>query len=240
MTTEDSVKTTQAGAIAVAEAAATRETEEIVALVSSADGLTIETSEQLAASGGLLTTIKARQNALAALRLSITRPMDAAKKRVLEVFQPAVDRLASAERTIKGAMLTYTQEQERQRREAQAKFDADAERERRDLLRQAEAHRETGRAGRAETLEERAETVQAPTVALAEAPSGAVHIRTTWHAEVSDFRALVKACAKGEHSLTYLQPNMGILNGLARSLHGRPPIAGVKVVSEEGITARAG
>lgn len=239
MITEESVRTTQDGAIALAEEAASRDDTVIAALFSTAAALTIETSGQLEASGELLKDIKRRQKTLADLRLSITRPMDTAKKRVMELFQPAVNRLANAERLIKAAVLTYTQEQERLRREAQAKLDAEAERERVNLLKQADAHRETGREGRAETLEHRAEEVQAPTVAPAQAPRGPMHVRETWHAEVTDFRALVKACAKGEHPLSYLQPNMGILNGLARSLHGRPAIAGVKAVAEKGITARS-
>ena len=240
MTTEDSVRTTQAETIALAETAAAREEAEIVALVSSADALTIETSEQLGASGTLLTTIKTRQKALTALRLSITRPMDEAKRRVMAVFKPTVDRLAAAESTIKSAVLTYTQEQERQRREAQAKLDADAEREREQLRKQAEAHRETGREGRAETLEQRVETVQAPVVAKAEAPSGAIHVRTTWHAEVVDFTLLAKACAEGQQPLELIQPDMPALNAMARTLKDRLVIPGVKAVPEEGVTARAG
>jgi hypothetical protein len=240
MGTEESVKTTQAEAIALAEDAASREDTEIVALVSSVDALTIETSEQLGASGVLLTTIKTRQKALTALRLSITRPMDDAKKRVMAVFQPAVDRLAHAERTIKGAVLTYTQEQERQRQEAQAKLDADAERERLHLLEQAEAHRETGREGRAETLEQRAETVHAPTVAPAETPSGAIHVRTTWHAEVVDLALLAKACAEGQQPIGFIEPNMTALNAMARTSKDGLAIPGVKAVSEEGVAARVG
>jgi hypothetical protein len=240
VTTEDNVKTTQIETIALAEAAAARENVEIVALVSSADALTIETSEQLDASGGLLTTIKARQKALSNLRLSITRPMDQAKKRVMEVFQPTVGRLASAERTIKDAVLTYTQEQERQRRVAQAKLDAAAAAEREHLQKQADQHRATGRDGRAETLEQRAETVEAPTVAQPEVPSGAVHLRTTWHAEVTDLAALAKACAEGQAPLELIQPNMAVLNAQARTFKGALALPGVQAVSEEGVTARAG
>lgn len=240
MITEDGVDTTQDKAVALAEAAASREEVEIAAVVSSAAELRIDTPEQLTASSALLTKIKGRQKALATLRLSITRPMDDAKKRVIEVFQPAVDRLVGAERTIKGAVLTYTQEQERLRREAQSKLDADAERERIQLRSQAEEHRESGRDGRAETLEQRAETVKAPTVAPADVPSGAVHVRVTWHAEVTDLAALAKACAEGQQPIGLIQPDMTALNALARALKAGLSIAGVRAVAEEGVTARGG
>ena len=121
MTTEDTVRTTQAETIALAETSAAHEEAEIVALVSSADALTIATPEQLDASGTLLATIKGRQKALTGLRLSITRPMDEAKRQVMVVFKPTVDRMAAAERTIKDAVVRDTREQERQRREAQAR-----------------------------------------------------------------------------------------------------------------------
>ncbi len=238
MTTEELLETTQNAAIEVAELALRREAEMGIALVSTAEALTITTAQEMGASGEFLKDIKGRQKALSDLRLSITRPMDAAKKRVMELFQPAVDRLATAERTVKGAVLTYSQEQERLRREAQAKLDAEAEREREHLRKQAEGHRETGREGRAETLEHRADTVQAPTVAPAETPRGAVHIRTNWHAEVTDLAALAKACAEGRAPLELIQPDMAFLNAQARTFKDKLAIPGVKAVAEEGVTAR--
>jgi hypothetical protein len=239
MTTEEAVKTTQDGAIALAEEAASREDAEIVALVASADELTITTSEEMTASGALLKTVMARQKALTELRLSITRPMDKAKKRVLELFAPALDRLTNAEHTIKGAVLTYTREQERLRREAQAELDAAAERERLRLLESAEEHRGLAQGGEAAELEREAETVQAPTVAPAEAPSGQMHVRVTWHAEVTDLAALAKAYAEGEMSIELMLPNMKLLNEMARTFKGDLTVPGVRAVSEEGIAARA-
>jgi hypothetical protein len=157
----------------------------------------------------------------------------------MELFQPAVDRLAQAETTIKGAVLTYTREQERLRREAQAELDAAAERERVHLLKQAETHEQAGKDGRAETLRDRAETVQAPTVAAAEVPRGAVHIKTTWHAEVTDLAELARACAEGRVPLELIQPDMTTLNAQARTFKDKLAIPGVKAVSEEGVAARS-
>jgi hypothetical protein len=230
---------TQNAAIAMAEMAVKQDDEISVAILSTADSLEIKTSEEMYATGEMLRTIKGRQKALADVRLSITRPMDAAKKRVMELFQPAVDRLATAERTVKAAVLTYTQGQERQRREAQDKLDAEAERTRMQLIEQAETHDETGRHSRAETLRERADAVQAPTVAPAETPRGAVHVRVTWKAEVTDLAALAKAYADGARSVELILPNMPVLNDLARTLKGDLTIPGVKAVSEEGVSARS-
>lgn len=222
-----------------AEAAVGRAGAEITALVSSAEELTIETVEQLGASSLLLTDIKGRQKSLTALKLSITQPLDEAKRRVLAVFQPAVDRLVSAERTLKGAVLSYAREQERLRREEQARLDEAAERERARLERLAEKQREEDHEDRAAVSEQRAEEVTAPTVAPAVAPAGAVHVRTTWRAEVTDLLALVKACAAGKQPIDLLRPDTVRLNELARSQKGDMSVPGVEAVSEQGVAARA-
>lgn len=239
MTPTKQVPEVQNEAVVLAAKAVGREEEMSIALVSTAEALVIKTPEELGASTDLLQTVKERQKALTDLRLSITRPMDEAKKKVMALFHPAVDRLATAEETIKAAVLTYTQEQRRLQAEAQAQLDAEAERERLRLATLAEKQRVAGKDDRAEATEERATEVQAPTVAAAEAPTGAVHVRTTWHAEVTDLAALAKACLS-EQPIELIEPNMAALNSLARSLKEELSIPGVKAVSEEGVAARAG
>ncbi len=239
MTQENMFEQGQAAAVVAAETAVDREDAELTPLVASAEALTITTAEELAASSALLTNIKGRQKSLTELRLSITKPMDAAKKRVMEVFQPAVDRLANAERTLKGAVLSYTQEQERQRREAQAKLDEDARRERERLQKQAEEQRDEGHHDLAADSEQRADVVQAPTVAPPPLSSGPVHVRTTWHAEVVDLAALAKACAEGQQPIELIQPDMTKLNTMARMLKEGLAIPGIKAIAEQGIAARS-
>lgn len=227
-----------AESVTAAEAAVGREDAQITELEASAGELTIETTEQLQSSSAMLTAIKTRQRDMAELRLSITRPLDEAKKRVMEVFKPALDRLGNAEQTIKGAVLTYSQGVERKRREEQARLEDDAERERLRLAALAERQEEAGHEDRAEASRQRAETVAAPTVARAPAPAGAVHIRTTWSAEVVDLAELVRACADGKAPLALLQPDMPSLNAMARTQKERFDIPGVKAVAEQGVAAR--
>ncbi len=225
--------------VTAAEAAVGREDAQITELAATAEALTIETAEQLAASSTLLTAIKGRQRDMEQTRQSITRPMDAAKKGVLAVFKPAVDRLASAERTIKNAVLAYHQEQERQRREAQATLDAAAVREREQLTKVADEHSEAGQEDMAEVSREQAERVAAPTVAVPTPPPSGVHTRTTWHAEVVDLAPLAKACAESGELLHLIEPNMTALNSMARTLKEGFSIPGVKAVAEQGVTARS-
>lgn len=238
MGTEDSVKTSQAATVALAKDAASSSGGGSAGLVAAAHSLVIDTPEALEASTMLLRDIKALAGEMVKARLSITRPMDEAKKEVMRLFAPAVEALTGAERAVKAGVLAYTNEQARLRDEAQAKADAAAEREREQLRQQADAHRETGREGRAETLDERAEVLQAPTVPAAPAPSGGVAVKVTWHAEVVDLKALARVCGSGHAPLDLLLPNMPKLNALARTENEKLSFPGVRAVSEQGIAAR--
>lgn len=241
--------------IGEARSIAQRVDRETLDLLATAESFAIVNDIQYGQSGELLKSIKAKQNELHSLRLSVTRPMDEAKARVMGLFKPAGERLSKAEETIKRAMLTFAREQERRRREEQArrdeaaraqqaKLDAQAERERERLQKLADANRERGKPKRAEHLDERAAQIQAPIVTAPEveiAPPKAegITVRTTWRAEVTDLFALVKAVADGTQQLALIEPNMAALHAAARELKDGLAIPGVQAVAEEGIVARA-
>jgi len=242
-------------AIQEAEVTAGQEDEHSLALLASAESFAIATTEQYEESGNLLRMIKARQSHLNNMRLSVTRPMDEAKARVMGLFKPAAERLAKAETAIKGAMLSFTKEQERQRREAQAKLDEtarlererverQAQRERERLQRLAEANRQKGNEERAAAQEERAAAVEAPIVTAPVIPVVPVRAegiarRTTWRAEVTDLAALARACLAGEQPMSFIQPNMSLLGTFARDQKDKLSIPGVQAVSEDIIAARS-
>ena len=230
--------TPEPAVVVLAQAGVDSEEADITALVLSAEELRIATDDELQASSALLTSIKGRQKALSEIRLSITKPMDAAKKAVMEVFQPAVERLGQAEATLKRAVLAYTQERARKLRDEQALVEVAAEREREHLRKEAELQRKAGHEVRAEASEQLAENLAAP---AAEAPvsTAGVHVRTTWRAEVVDMAALAKACADGSVSLELIEANMPALNARAREQKERLALPGVRAVSEQGVSARA-
>ncbi len=238
MTVEKNAKDTQAQVIELAKDAIGKEDEETTSLAERAAELIIGTAEELAASAALLGNVKGRQKALADLRLSITRPMDAAKKQVLELFKPAIDRLAEAEATIKAAALAYNQKLQRAAAAAQAELDAKAEEERQQLATRAEMQRDIGDEAGAQELEERAETTTAPAVAQPEAMGSGLSTRTVWHAEVTDLRALAKACGEGTLGLDFVLANMPLLNATARELKETLQIPGVRAVPEEHVVTR--
>ena len=98
-----------------------------------------------------LRRVKDAQKRLDELRKSMTRPLDAAKKAIMDFFRAPEDKLAKAEAGIKRAMVTYQDEQERLRREEQRRAEEAARRERERLAEQArEAERKAREKAEAE------------------------------------------------------------------------------------------
>jgi hypothetical protein len=93
-----------------------------------------------------LTAFLKKVDSLNDLRLSITRPMDTAKKNVMELFSGPIDRCNVAIDALKSAMLIYTKEEKRKAAETQAKIDEELRKER--LRLEAEARTEQAEADR--------------------------------------------------------------------------------------------
>ncbi|MBB3257670.1 peptidoglycan hydrolase CwlO-like protein [Paraburkholderia bannensis] len=96
-----------------------------------------------------LTKIKGLQKDLDTKRKSITQPIDAAKKAVMDLFRAPTDYLEQAEALLKKAIQGYDREQERLRLVEQARLEEAARHERarlaaeataREAAAQAEAH----------------------------------------------------------------------------------------------------
>lgn len=177
-----------------------------------------------------LKRVKDAQKKLDDLRKSMTRPIDAAKKAIMDFFRGPEQKLATAESGIKRAMIGYSEEQDRIRREAQRKADEAARKEQEKLQQQAAKAIASGKVEKAEQLEQRAATVVAPIVQR-EAPrvSGIV-TKEVWKFEVTDPAAVPRE---------YLSVDEKKIGGVVRSLKGDTNIAGVRVWSEKSIAAGA-
>jgi hypothetical protein len=224
--------------LAVAEEQATALTVETTALLASAEQFEIVTNDQYTSSADLLKQIKGKQTGLDDLRKSITRPLDEAKARIMDLFRPAGNQLIEAERTLKHAMLGFTRQQEniRQQEENRARELADKEAAR--LQRRADKAREAGKDDKADELETQALAVPTPIIPSSTARVSGIVQRATWKAEVTDLKALVVAVAAGQAPVTLLLPNMPVLNMQARSLKRELNIPGVRAVSEDVVAAR--
>lgn len=81
--------------------------------LANATDFTVDSDEMLEAAGDDLRKVKVLQKSVEDKRTSITVPLNAALKAINDLFRPAGNFLADAEKTLKGAMLTYTTEQAR-------------------------------------------------------------------------------------------------------------------------------
>lgn len=90
----------------------------------------VATAVQYTDAGEQLKQVKAAQKRLDDLRKSMTRPLDVAKKAIMDFFRAPEEKLVRAEGGIKRAMIAYSDEQERIRREEQRRAEEAARKER--------------------------------------------------------------------------------------------------------------
>ena len=190
----------------------------------------VATQDQYAGAGDELKRVKAAQKRLDDLRKSMTRPLDAAKKAIMDFFRGPEDQLARAESGIKRAMISYSEEQDRIRREEQRKADEAARKERERIEAQARRAEDAGKASKAEALQERAATVVAPVIQR-EAPKVAgINMRDVWLFRVKDPAAVPRE---------YLMLDDAKIRKVVTALKGDTVIAGIEVYSEKRMASGA-
>lgn len=204
--------------------------EEAQMLATVAARYSVATAGEYSVAGDELKRIKAAQKRLDEVRKSITRPIDAAKRAVLDLFREPETRLSQAEANMKRAMIAYSDEQDRIRREEQRKAEDAARKEREKLEAQAAKAAEAGKDARAEVLEQRAAAVVAPVIQREALKVTGVSTRETWQFEVVDADAVPRE---------YLAVDTVKIGRVVRALKGDTQIGGVRVWAEKQIAAGA-
>lgn len=195
------------------------ETHEIVVSIQ------IDAPEMFAIAGDELKAITGRYKAIEDLRLSITRPIDESKKRVMDLFREPLERLKADENHLRSGMLEYqrverekadairrsAEEVARKERVEQQRIQREAEDARRVAQEAAKAATNAAERQKAEEAmveaELRAEEAEQaielaeiapPALPVAATPKVAgIASRETWKAEVVDLEQLVIAAATG-------------------------------------------
>lgn len=169
-------------------------------------------------------------------RKSITRPIDAAKKSVMDFFKAPLFALSESERHLKATMLDWNREQERKRREEERKLQEAARKEeekrRKALERKAVKAEQKGKEELAQELREEKETVYvAPPVMPEIRPSAhGSSIRKVWKAKVVSMEKLPKE---------FLIIDQKKLDGVARATKGTMSIEGVEFYTEDIMSIRS-
>jgi len=216
--------------------------EQTETLARSYDNYAIVSAEGYADSAADLTIIKTKAKDLEALRKSLTKPLDESKKKIMEFFNKPKEYLASAEKSIKSAMIGWQNEQTRIRQAEQERL-AKIQQEETNRLR-LEAEAESARIAQLKTqadkiaaAEKVAElTQQAEAVAEQEAiiipepePVKGLSKRKVWKFEVVDISQL---------PAEYLISDDKMIGQMIRATQGKVPISGVRIYSEDTIISR--
>lgn len=219
---------------------AEKEVSQAIALYDGAKKIQVITADDYTNAGQILKEVKGKSKQLDELRKSMTRPLDDSKKKIMEFFRPAEEKLAEAARIISKPMIEWETQQERNRREAERIAQEEAQkRAEEEALQLAVEVEQSGDTELAEQII--SQPVQVPVVKIASAvpKTNGTFSRETWKAEVVDIKALASAVASGKVPAEALQANMPFLNQMARSFKGGLNYPGVRAIAEKSITSRA-
>lgn len=200
--------------------------------LAAAESAVVTDQESAEEAGALLKKFSAAEKALADRRMEITRPIDAAKKSVMDLFRSPQDTLGKARSVIKRKMAAWHDEQERIAREERRKAEEKAERERKKAEEKAAKYAEDGRDDLAGKWEERAEEAAVAPVEPVSAPKPVkgVSMRTNYSGEVTDMSAFLKAVAENKVPESCVDVKFGVLNKYITQFKGKVDIPGVRVV----------
>lgn len=213
---------------------------QILQLRDKAQELRIDSEESYLNAGELLKQAKRGQKRVDEVFGAAKKATYTAYKEMNELYNKACEPLKTIERLIKSGIATYQtrieREAEEKRRVAQAAAEKEAEDEQLARARQLELQGKKEKA--AEVIEK---PVVVPKVPVATAPRiSGVSTKKVWSAECHDLKALCKAVAEGNASIDYVQPNMNILNSIARASKDAAfsDTPGVKAVSRSVVSSR--
>ena len=192
-------------------------------LLQEAKDFKIKTVADLEISANILKTIKQKKKKIDEVRKSLTRPLDAAKKRIMDFFRPAENKLAEAENTIEKTILDFRAE-ERKRVEEEQKKAAEEAKKKENLEMQKTVV---------------ATTAEVATVTTKEEPklSGVAEV-TRWKAVVVDKKALIKHIAETGQLENLIEFSNKELNALATATKGTISVPGIEFKAEKTLSVR--
>ena len=206
-----------------------------------AKAIKVDSPEMAEIAAAELVNIKARAKDLDEERKRITKPMDDAKKAVMDIYKPAIERLGQAETALKDAISSYQKDQRRLADMAAAEAARKAREDAQKLAAKAEKMEDKGKAEDAEALRNiAAMTAAAPRAVAAPPKLAGVSTRKVWKANVTDRAAAIKALADNPAYQHLLTIDESALNKLAAAMKNpNSPIPGVVFYEDSVISARA-
>lgn len=202
-------------------------------LVTASKGVAIKNDSGLRLAVDTLRRITETIKALNEKRFAITRPIDASKKLVMDLFEVPLATLTLAVLEYKREILRYESEMEEVRAKQQALADAKAlaeeEAQKNKMLDKAEAAFATGDIATAEKFVEQAEThhVAAPNMSTANRKGTSIPV--TWKYRILDENAIPDE---------YWVLDEKKLAGVVRAMKDKTTIPGIQAFGEKNLTVR--
>lgn len=188
--------------------------------------------------GEELQAIQKRQTTLTEQRLSITRPIDEAKARIMALFRGPCDTLGQAADMLKGKMVAYARALQLKAAEERAQAERAAQAERDRLAAEAAALIAEGKAGEAEVKTQvAAMIVAAPAVQALPPKVAGVSTRELVTFEVVDMLALVKHVAAHPELIGMLKTDDVVVRAHVKSLGLKCATPGLRVFEKSSIAA---
>ena len=195
-----------------------------------AKGLIIKTADGYNEAAQRLKVVKAALTQIEDARTRITKPINESLRETNRQAKEAAAPWLAEEVTIKRAMISFADEQERQRREEQRLLNEKAEKERQRLLEHAQRNAAKGNEAKAESFEERAAAVVAPVVQREAPKVEGVSIPKVWTFEITDSALIPRE---------YLVIDETRIRKVVGALKGETNIPGVRVFQQSRIASSA-
>lgn len=209
---------------------------ETKSLVTQGEAFVIKTQADYNGTANFLKAVKGLQKRIKDTFDPIVKAAKATHTEAVAKRKEHLDPAMAAEKIVKDKLIVYTTEQQRLECAQQDKLDRQAkteeERKKKALEERAKKAEEQGKTDKAAELREKKEDVQvaAPIAApRVETPKGITY-RENWYAEVID---------KTKIPMEYLEPNMPMLNKMAKAMKDQITIPGVKFICEKIASSRS-
>ncbi len=203
--------------------------EDALAVAEDAEQMVIQDSAQYVIAAVMLGALSTRVKELDALRMSMTRPLDESKQRIIAMFKPIKATLADARAGLQQSIVNYDAVEQAKRESVAASAREAAEAHRQELFEEAAAAHADKDVDSAEQLLAMAAAVPEP-VAPRAPHRKAAYEQIRWSAEVTDFPALVQAVAAGRVPIDVLSADQPSLNRHAVARKSNLDWPGVRAV----------
>lgn len=216
-----------------------------------AESFVLETADDAELAGEELRSIVTRKKVLEEQRMDITRPLDAAKKAIMELFRQPIERLTFAESVLKRAIGGWHEAQEAKRIAEQRELEAQAAAERARQQEEADRLAAEARALEAAGMTEGAAELQRHAVAAAQvtqmivAPAAQAPAKVTGVSsskrtdfEVTDKLALLQHVLQNPALINLVSIDAVALRRYVGALGEGAAIPGVRIFAKTQVAAR--